>query len=254
MDDELLTLIQRTIHADARQRVDRILTSVRSYEDPQVARDDFPTHGVCRTVEEVPSFRRSHLLDGKPYWFQYGGKVHWWRVPGDGHRNSAPWLITDANSYHVTPYLQYILWEEYAKDPIGPRVPSGYSLEPIGNKQRDHESLLRAGCVCEYRYYNRLGEVVSVARAYSLGFIDKFSLPGGEVVSFDTLDEQSRFLRSLASRSEPDRPMISRGDKEHHNFLASLKAQCLAIRDQSGPSHSRAAFEIYKTTAKYLTG
>jgi hypothetical protein len=252
MDDELLTLIQRTISEDARQRVDRILTRLRTYRDPVVDRIGHPTHGVCETVEAVPPFRKSHNIGAHPYSFEYNGQVYWLRIPGD-HGSTPPWLLGPECTYNHTAYLDYVLWKGYQKDPIGPRVPHGYSLEALGNKRGDHKFLMEEGCTVTYKYFLRHGEIASIDRAYSLGFISTFGLPGQEPVDFDSLDEQLRFLHSLPSHSEPDRPMISRGNKEDQTFLASLKTQCLAIRDKSGPSHSRAAFEIYKSVAKYLS-
>lgn len=252
MDDELLSLIKRTISDDARQRVERILTQVRHYADPVVDRIGHPVSGVCATVSEIPPFRKSHNIGARPYSFEYEGKVLWFRVPGE-HGRTPPWLIGEACTYLQTPYLDYVLWNGYRKDPVGPRVPAGYSLNTIGNRRGDHKVLQDEGCTVVYNYFNRVGDTVSIDRAYSLGFIGAFGVPGQEPVKFDTLDEQLRFLHQLPSRSEPDLPMISRGNKEDQSFLASLKTQCFSIRDKSGPSHGRAAFEIYKSVAKYLS-
>lgn len=252
-DFDLMAFIQRVISDDASQRIDRILTGLRTYNDPGVIRDDFPSGGVCHSVSEIPAFRKAQITGRRPYYFQYGGRIHWMSVSVAQGCVEPPWYGMPYTSYRQTPYLDYVLWKEYTKDPIGPRVPAGYTLETIGNKRGDHKLLQDHGCYCNYKYLRHNGDTVGLDRAYSQGFIYEFGLPEQETVVFASLDDQIKFLQSLSSNGEPVSPINGRGNQEHAKFLTSLKAECLAIRDRSGPSHGRAAFEVYKTVAKYLS-
>jgi hypothetical protein len=187
-----------------------------------------------------------------PFHFPWQGKIHWLNLPLHGLDSEWSGYTQDYSTYKRTHQLDYAIWCEFAKDPEGPQVPVGHTLEVIGNKQRVHERILDGGYHCEMAYFLPNDQAMSLARQYSVAFIRSFGLPGQEPVSFDTLDAQLDLLNQLATESGPSEEFTRRGHSGDKHFLKKLKARCYAIKDSDGPFASRFAFDVYKEVARYI--
>lgn len=255
-DPELRAVVRQFILEDARQRVDRMVVGIReSIAEAKYHVTPRRKFGVVDSVDELPDPSPSHAKrQWTPLHVEWEGKVEWFDIPLHGDSEWSGFSKVYC-TYRKTPYLLHQLWVELSKDPDGPQVPAGYSLEPIGNKQSTHERLTGAGVECQLAYFKPVTESVGLARQYSLAFIQSIRLPGRELVKFDTLDAQIRFLNAITLESGPDpKRQVGRGNSEDLQFLRKLKARCYATKEENGPFAAKFAFDTYKEVAKYLNG
>lgn len=249
---ELRTLIRSFIEIDMRHRVDKMVTELRLDRQSVLwARSDSAT-GVVSEKSNLPVFTTSWGEDFEPWHFVKDGLFHWFNIP---LRSGEEWKGYDKPSctYRRSVTLDHALWCEYGRDPVGPRVPFGHTLETIGDQAETYKLLKDNGVRVTLSYYQKDGDTVSVARQLASSFVRRVEIPGtNEVFEFNHLETQLRALHVLREQSGAEEGSSVVEDKERDQFLGLLKSECGVIKAERGPFAAKAAFDLMKYAARIL--
>lgn len=256
-ENELNALVRRFVYSDMSQRVSALVNELRHHRFQVLTWNPGVEHvGEVATVEQLPNVGPPSSRNAYwPFHFKWGDRIRWFDIPFTGKQTEWNGFFTPASTYRPTDTLKNAMWCEYRADPEGPLVPVNHRLGTIGNKQKEHETLLDEGVEVLLNFYQPEGESLSISRQYSRAFISSIRMPGQDVVHFSTLDQQLVFLRGLATESGPDasKGKVS-GENQHHQLvLKKLKAHCYSVKQEHGPFAGKFAFETYKLVARELS-
>jgi len=247
-------LARQFVLDDMYQRVLRMVDGVFELYDRRMWFIETPLTGEACTLSEIPfcgpPWGRTEY---RAYYYRWGNVYRWFAIPINIRgREFASNFYRKYATYALTPVLDNAIWSEISRTPNRAPVPINHVLGVIGNKQMRHERLIQAGYHVEIAFHQVENESMSVQRQYSNGFIRSFGFPGVAPTVLNTLDTHLALIQSIDTQSGPVAELDRRGNQGDRNFLAKLKAECYAIKDERGNTAARAAFDVYKMVAKYI--